>query len=297
MLAEDEVEKIQRAGKILRTVREKVPGIVFEGAKAADICETVEGETRKLGGEPAFPCNVGINSVGAHYSSPPGDLTTIPSGSLVKVDLGVHIDGYIADSAITVSVDSEYEVMIKVVEEALENAIKVVAVGGRISDVGSVVERTIRSRGFRPISNLTGHQINRYNLHAGVSIPNVAGADWATGRFQPWSVYALEPFVTLHNAEGQVKDGFPGNILHVIRSKGPKDAESRSFFSEVYKRYRTLPFAKRWVVGLEGYQQWKRLVSERTFYEYPMLVEATGKPIAQAEHTLLLTDKEIIVTT
>jgi len=296
LLAEDEVEKFLRAGKILRAAREKAPSLVFEGAKIIDICEGVEGEIRRLGGEPAFPCNVGINSLGAHYTSPPGDVSVIPPGSLVKVDLGVHIDGYISDSAITVSVDSEYEDMIRVANEALENAVKTVTVGGKVSDVGPVVERTIKSRGFKPISNLTGHQITRFNLHAGVSVPNVADTDTG-GRFQPWSVYALEPFVTLRNAAGQVRDSLPGNILHIVRSKGPKEAGSRKFFDEVYKRFRTLPFAKRWAADIEGYNHWKGLVAERVLYEYPTLVEATGKPVAQAEHTLLLTDKEVIVTT
>jgi methionyl aminopeptidase len=295
LFSEEEVEKLLKAGKILRNVRERAHSFVSEGAKILDICESVEGEIRKLGGQPAFPCNVGVNSLGAHYTSPPGDISVLPGESLVKIDLGVHIDGFIADSAVTVSLDSDYEDMIKVANEALEKAVQSVSVGGRISDVGIVAEKTIRSRGFKPISNLTGHQISPYTIHAGISIPNVKGPD--VGKFQPWSVYAIEPFVTLPNAEGMVRDGALGNILHIVRLKGPKDAESRKFFDELYRRYRTLPFAKRWIKGLEGYELWKKLVSERFLYEYPTLVEASGKPIAQAEHTLITTEKEVIVTT
>jgi len=298
MLADEEVEKLLRAGKIVRAVREGAPAFVFEGAKVSDICERVEGEIRRLGGEPAFPCNVGINSVGAHYTSPSNDTTLVPAGALVKIDLGAHVDGYVADSAITVSVDSEYEDMIRVADEALEKALQVVTIGGKISEVGSVVEKTIRSRGFRPISNLTGHQISLYTIHAGVSIPNVSAiAVGGWGRFKQWSVYAIEPFVTPLIAAGEVKNGPPGNILHIVRLKGPKEAESRKLFDELYRRYRTLPFAKRWAAKIDGFGLAKLLEEKRTLYEYPVLVEVTGKTIAQAEHTIVTTDKEVIVTT
>ncbi|MGA2573402.1 MAG: type II methionyl aminopeptidase [Candidatus Methanomethylicaceae archaeon] len=297
MLAEDEVEKLIKAGKVVREVRKNVPSFVSEGARVFEICEKVEEEIRKLGAEPAFPCNVGIDSVGAHYTSPPGDATIIPPGCLVKIDLGAHVDGYIADSALTVSIDSEYEDMIRVADEALERAVQAVSVGGRVADVGVAVEKTIRSRGFRPISNLTGHQIAKYTIHAGVSIPNVGPQEVGGGRFEPWSVYALEPFVTLPDAVGSVRDAMPGNILAVVKIKGPKDAMGRRLFDETYKRFRTLPFSKRWISKSESFEAWKRLVAERVFYEYPVLVESSGKPIAQGEHTVLTTKREVIVTT
>ncbi|MGC8935797.1 MAG: type II methionyl aminopeptidase [Candidatus Methanomethylicaceae archaeon] len=295
MLSEEEIEEILRAGKIVREVRRRVPSFIREGVRVLEICEKVEEEIRRLGGEPAFPCNVGIDSVGAHYTSPPGDLMVISEGALVKVDLGAHVNGFVADSALTVSVGSDYEEMIGVADEALEKALETVSVGGRISDVGVVVERTIRSHGYKPISNLTGHQISRYTIHAGVSVPNVATKNgW---RFEAWSLYAIEPFVTLPDAHGEVVNGPPGNILHVVKLKGPKDHDAKRYFEALLRRYRTLPFARRWAVNLEGYKFTDGLVSEHFLYEYPVLVERSGKTIAQAEHTLLTTDKEVIVIT
>ncbi len=295
MFTEEEVECILRAGKIVREVRRRAASIVREGAKVLEVCERVEEEIRRLGGEPAFPCNVGIDNIGAHYTSPPGDETVIRGGALVKVDLGAHINGFVADSAVTVSLGSDYEEMIGVAEEALERALETVRVGGKISDVGTVVERAIKSRGFKPISNLTGHQISRYTIHAGVSVPNVATRDG--GRFEAWSLYAIEPFVTLPDAAGEVVNGLPGNILHVVKLKGPKDQPARSYFEGLIKSYKTLPFARRWVFNLSGYNLTERLVSEHFLYEYPVLVERSGKAVAQAEHTLLTTDKEVIVIT
>ncbi len=291
MLSSEEIEKLMKAGAILRAVRGKAASLAREGVNIADICEGVEGEIRRLGGEPAFPCNVGIDSVAAHYTSPPGELGTVPGGALVKVDFGAHVDGYVADTAVTVSTGSIYEDMIRVAEEALERGLQSVAVGGKIADVGVAVEKLIRGRGFRPISNLTGHQIERYTIHAGVSIPNVSSG-MVSGRFEPWSVYALEPFVTLPDAKGFVSNGQPGNILQIVKLKGPKEGPSRQFFREAFRRYRTLPFTKRWTG--EG---WKELLDQRILYEYPVLSEASGKPVAQAEHTVVTTEKEVLLST
>lgn len=291
MLSEEEIVKLMKAGAILKTVRGKVAQVVNEGANIGEICEAVEGQIRTLGGEPAFPCNVGINSVAAHYTSPPGELSTIPGGALVKVDLGAHLDGYVADTAITISTGSIYDDMIRVAEEALEKGLQNVAVGGKIADVGAAVEKVIKGRGFKPIRNLTGHQVSRYTIHAGVSIPNVTG-EGVSGRFEPWSVYALEPFVTLPDAKGFVTNGQPGNILQIVKLKGPKEGPPRAFFRDALSRFRTLPFTKRWVG--EG---WKELLDQRILYEYPVLSEASGKPVAQAEHTVVTTEKEVLLST
>ncbi|MGQ9759478.1 MAG: type II methionyl aminopeptidase [Candidatus Methanomethylicaceae archaeon] len=295
MFTEEEVEDIIKAGKIVREVRGKVGSFVDEGVKVLDVCERVEEEIRRLGGEPAFPCNVGIDNVGAHYTSPPDDRTVLVGGTLVKVDLGAHVNGYVADSAVTLSLGSDYEEMVGVAEEALERGIEVVRVGGKISDVGVVVERTIKTYGYKPVSNLTGHQISRYVIHAGVSVPNITTKDGE--KFEAWSIYAIEPFVTLPDAKGEVVNGPPGNILHIIKLKGPKNPDMRGYFEALSRSYRTLPFARRWVASLNGYSFTDALLADRVLYEYPVLVEGSGRVIAQAEHTILTTDKEVIVIT
>lgn len=293
-MSDEELEKLERAGKIARAVRNSVPRIVSEGASVLGICEWVESEIARMGGKPAFPCNVSINDVGAHYTSPPSDTTTIPDGSLVKIDLGVHIDGFIADTAVTVSVGSEYEDMIRVVEVALEKGIQAVRIGGRIGDVGTVVENTIRAMGYKPIRNLTGHQIEPYTIHSGVSIPNVSGLD-VGGKFQAWSVYAIEPFATLPKAAGEVREKAPGNILHLVKFKRPKAETEGRAYEEIQSKFRTLPFARRWVARMGKVVD--AMLSEKILYEYPVLVEASRNPIAQAEHTLITSEKEVIVIT
>ncbi len=129
---------------------------------------------RSKGGKPAFPCNVSINEVAAHYTAPPGDTSRIPEGSTVKVDIGVQVDGYVTDTAFTAAFSAEGRSMAATAELALKTAIDNIHGDMALGKIGSLIETTIKNRGFKPISNLTGHSVGRYLIHAGTSIPNVA---------------------------------------------------------------------------------------------------------------------------
>jgi methionyl aminopeptidase len=167
------LECYRKAGRIVGQIRRSVPSLVQEGARLIDICQEVEDMTAQLGGKPAFPCNVDVNEVAAHYTSPLGDVLQVPKGSLVKIDFGVHIEGFIADSAVTVSQNPILLPMISAAEEALKRALEIVRPEVRTSDIGALIQQTIERRGFKPIWNLTGHVIERYTIHTGESIPNV----------------------------------------------------------------------------------------------------------------------------
>ena len=123
----------------------------------------------------------------------------------MKIDIGVHIDGYIVDTATTVCFNSEYEEMVQTSRIALETAIRTIRPGISTSDLGSKIQGVIESRGFKPISNLTGHQIGRYMIHAGKSLPNVSHISFR--KIHEGEVYAIEPFVTTPNAKGRVVEG------------------------------------------------------------------------------------------
>ncbi len=286
-----ELEKFVESGKILARVRGYVKGMEVRGRRVLDVCEEVEGKIREFGGRPAFPCNVGINEVAAHYTSPWDDVSVVPDGSIVKVDFGVELDGFATDTAIPISLNPAYDSMIIAAEAALQEAVSAVAPGRKLSDVGGVVERCIERYGFKPIRNLTGHKIDRYNLHAGKSVPNVSGIE--SGRFEVGEVYAVEPFVTLRSAEGAVTDGDAAYIYRLVKTKGAKSKEAIQLADYVKQTYKTLPFASRWI-----HNSWRQgefaafgeLVSQRCVVGYPVLVEASGQPIAQAEHTIVVTE-------
>jgi len=285
-----ELEKFNESGKILSRVRGYVSGMEVRGRRVLDVCEEVEGKIREFGGRPAFPCNVGINEVAAHYTSPWDDESVVPDDSIVKVDFGVELDGFATDTAIPISLNPAYDSMIIAAKAALQEAVSAVAPGRKLSDVGGVVERCIERYGFKPIRNLTGHKIERYNLHAGKSVPNVSGIE--SGRFEVGEVYAVEPFVTLRSAEGAVEDGDSAYIYRLVKTKGVKSEAAIQLADYVKETFKTLPFASRWI-----HNSWKgdfaafeELVSQRCVVGYPVLVEASGQPIAQAEHTIVVTE-------
>ncbi len=259
----------------------------------------VESRIRDLGGKPAFPVNVGINEIAAHYTSPPGDTLSIPPGSIVKVDFGVHVNGYATDTAVTVFYDPKFEPMVKAADDALQNAIRTMRAGAKLSDIGRVIQTTIGKYGFRPISNLTGHLIERYNLHAGKSVPNVPVL--AAGKANEGEVYAIEPFVTLPDAAGSVTNMLPAQIYRYIKSKGVKTDESKKVLDDIHTRFSTLPFAPRWLEDKFPREIAKRAMLDLTHNKcvggYPVLVEETRKPVAQSEHTVLVGRDDCTVLT
>lgn len=293
------LDALREAGRITSQVRSRINSHVEVGMKLIDICDSVERWIRDLGGEPAFPCNVDIDHVAAHYTSPLGDAATVPEGALVKVDIGVHIDGYIADTATTICFEPRLEGLVEAAEAALDAGLRTVRAGVRASEVGAVIERTMRVRGVAPIRNLTGHKIARYIIHAGRVVPNVASIDGR--RLEAGEVYAIEPFTTLPDAAGEVMDGPLGHIYLFKKKRSVGCEVARRMLRHIQSEYRTLPFASRWVLrrfpGSEGREAFSELLRSRCLYAYPQLVERSRRPVGQAEHTVIVTEDGCEVTT
>jgi len=291
VVAEDVLGSYRRAGRIAGEVRGRVKRFVREGMLVVDVCEWVEALIREKGGEFAFPCNVSVNDVAAHYTSPLGDKHTISEGSLVKIDVGVHVDGYIADTAVTVCFNPEYDVLVRTAEEALDTGIRLLRPGLPISRFGSVVEKTIASRGCKVVSNLTGHQLGRFLVHAGKSLPNVSHLSMA--KVIVGEVYAVEPFVTVSDAAGRIVYGREAYIFRFLKRKSLKNKYAKQLLDYIVENFYTLPFAERWLSKVVPSEQYKaafaELLSSRALMSYPVFVEASGKPVAQAEHTVLVT--------
>jgi len=287
----DELEKFREAGKIAAEVRKIMRKTVCEGMQIIDVCEKTEGLIRKLGGKPAFPCNVSINEIAAHYTSPPDDKEIIPKNSIVKVDIGTHIDGYVADTAVTICLNPEHDAMVAAAEDALKVATETIRAGMFTSKLGSAVQRTIESHGFKPVSNLTGHQVGRYMVHAGRSLPNVVHI--STTRVHEGEMYAVEPFVTLREASGRIGNGRMITIFKLKKHKSMRTPEAKQLLQYMETEFHTLPFAERWLQKGPLETRYKEAFTEihrsNCLTEYPIFVEVSGKPVAQAEHTLRVT--------
>ena len=299
---EEEVKNYIRAGEIAARVRDFAERIARPGMKILDLAETVEKKIIEMGGKPAFPCNISIDWEAAHRTPIIGDELVIPEDSVVKIDIGVHVDGYIADTAVTVSFNPKYESLLNAVREALEKALHVVSAGVKFSEVGRIVEDTLRARGFKPIRNLSGHSLDRFIIHAGESIPNYHER-LSLSRFKSNRAYAIEPFGT--DGRGFVVESDTITIYALWKTGKVKGLtlDERKLFATIRERFKTLPFTERWLSDVFENDVDKlrsilsRLLKKKIIYGYPILVEAGKGMVAQFEHTVLIRDKEVIVTT
>jgi methionyl aminopeptidase len=296
---EEAIKKLRQSGRILRETREEIKGFVRENMPIIEVCEKAEELIKRKGGKPAFPCNVSINEIAAHYTSPPNDEKRIPENSLVKVDIGAHVDGYVTDTAITICFNHELKDMVNTAEQALKRAIEAIQPNMPTSKLGALIEQTIKSRGYKPISNLTGHQVGRYLVHAGTSLPNVAHVSFT--KVKLGETYAIEPFVTLQNAAGKVENSEEVTIFRFVRQKPLKNPYAKRLLEHIEENFRTLPFAERWlkdVISKEHYMEaFKELLASKAVMGYPVFIEASGKPVAQAEHTVLIVEDGCLVLT
>lgn len=292
-------EKLRLSGKILRETREEMKSFVREGMPIIEICEKAEALIRKKGAKPAFPCNVSVNEIAAHYTSPPDDTARIPEQSVVKVDIGAHVDGYLTDTAVTVCFNPECKGLVEAAERALKAAVENIQPEMSTSKLGSIIETTIKSRGFKPVSNLTGHQVGRYVVHTGTSLPNVSQLSFS--KIKLGGVYAIEPFVTLPKAAGRVENGDAVTIFRFLKSRSVQNPHAKQLLKYIEDSFRTLPFAERWlkdVVSQEYHKEaFHELLRSKTLMQYPIFVEASGKMVAQAEHTVLIVENGCVVLT
>ncbi len=283
------VEKYRMAGKIAHDALKFGAAEIKEGAKLLHVADSVERLIYERGAKPAFPVNIAIDSVAAHFTPRATDTELVFSrGNVVKLDVGVHVDGYIGDTAMTVEVGTTNNTeMIKASREALDIAMEMLGPGVDLAVVGEAIENHIRSKGFLPIENLTGHSVERYNLHAGISVPNVKEA--VGRRVEPGTVLAIEPFAT--NGAGRVDGKKGGNIYHLIRVRPVKTDDAKMLMDAIYSHFSSLPFTDRWCVPYSKNLDESLQILMRTgvISSYPILRDIGGGIVTQAEHTVMIT--------
>ena len=294
-----QIDNYTKAGKIASEVREIARTKNWIGKTLYEICETVENEIKVRGGKCAFPVNTSLNEIAAHYTAEPNDPKVLTDADLIKIDLGVQINGFIADTAVSISYDSEFDILVKTAEESLKNAMSIVKEGAKSSDIGRAIEKIVKQNGLVPIANLSGHSLEQYTIHAGKSIPNI----WSIGSF-PLSTkeaYACEPFVTTSNGLGIVREGKIRNIFGLVSRKKIKNEKANKLLDHIWENFNMLPFALRWITKeideKESRPLLDELVKNKLVRAYPVLIEANEKRVAQAEHTFIPTPTGAIITT
>lgn len=294
-------QSIIKAGEIASEVKKYARTIIKKDMPLLEIVEKIENKIIEIGGKPAFPTNTGMNDVAAHYT-PSHDDKTLAQG-LLKVDLGVHVDGWIADTAFSLDLenDEENKKLIEASKEALNNAIKLIknkfgAEGGlTTNEIGKTIQETIESQGFSPIINLSGHEMKQYDLHAGLNIPNI---DDNKNIIIKKGLYAIEPFAT--SGSGKVYDGKPSGIYMLISSKNLRNPIAREVLRFIEEEYQTLPFCSRWLVkkfGTKALFGLRQLEENGNLHQFAQLIEISHNKVAQAENTILIDEEGVKVTT
>ncbi|MGB9707985.1 MAG: type II methionyl aminopeptidase [Candidatus Pacearchaeota archaeon] len=283
-----ELEKWREAGKIGAKVLAYAKTLTKSGVPLLEIAEKVEAEIEKHKAESAFPINLSINEIAAHYSPLFND--EIKAYGLLKIDLGVNVDGYISDNALTVDLtpDKRYTKLIEASEEALNNAIKIIKPGITLGEIGQTIQKTINDRGFAPIVNLSGHELKQWNLHAGLTVPNYNNENETA--LEEGMVLAIEPFAT--TGQGIVQDGKPSGIYKFETRHNTRDMASRKILAFIEQEFHELPFSARWLVkkfGARALISLKMLEQANALHHFKQLVEKTKAPVSQAEATVLVT--------
>ncbi len=277
-----------RSGEIARKAREYGKTLVKEGVKYIDIAEKIENKIIELGGKPAFPVDVSVNHIAAHDSPLYNDKRIIKKGDLVKLDLGVHINGKVTDTACTVEVETnKYKRLIESAEEALKKAIEICEHGVKLREIGGVIQKVINEYGFSPIKNLSGHGVDEYEVHCAPTIPNYDNGN--ENILERGMIVAIEPFST--NGEGRIKDGKFCEVYQLINLKNVRDNFSRVILKFINEEYKTLPFCARWLIkkfGLRVKLTLKQMELQGIIKQYHILPEVSNGIVAQAEHTLIV---------
>lgn len=288
----DEIlERYLAAGRIASKILNEGAKEIRVGKSYLEFVDSVEARVRDEGAALAFPLNVSLNEDAAHDTASAGDPRVFAQGDVVKLDLGVEIDGFIADTATTVDLGNN-SLLVQASEAALEAAIRAIKPGVTTGVLGAAIQQEIESRGYRPIANLTGHGLDQYVLHRSPTIPNIANMSGTV--LEEGMVFAIEPFAT--TGSGHVGEKMRREIYSQISNKPVRIPSARTILQEVSER-NGLPFARRWLPDRKLDLALPALIRSGSLHVYPVLSDVPGSLVSQHEHTVIVTADGCIVTT
>ncbi|QLD90698.1 type II methionyl aminopeptidase [Natronomonas salina] len=290
-LSDESYEKHREAGEILAQVREEAADRVEVGVEHLEVAEFAEDRIRELGGEPAFPVNISIDEEAAHRTPEPGDDATFGE-EMINLDIGVHVDGWLADTAVTVDLSGHPE-LAEASEEALDAALEVVEPGVETGEIGAEIEDVIDGYGYNPVVNLSGHGLGHWDQHTDPNIPNRGVAQGV--ELEVGDVVAIEPFAT--DGGGKVNEGSSEEIYALEREASVRNRQARQALEQIVEEFKTLPFARRWLDTGRAEMALRRLSQQSVVHGYPVLKEEEGSLVSQKEHTVIVTEDGCEVTT
>ena len=289
----------RKAGEIARDAKLLAASLIKPGAKLADVMDAAEDYILSKGAGIAFPAQTSRNHIAAHYCPAPGDQTVYSAEDVVKVDIGVEVDGYIADNAMSVYLGEKpfYKDMVQASVDALAVAIEGAGPGVKVNDLSRAIEKSIEAKGFKPVYNLTGHGVNRWTVHCAPSIPACPDR-WNKAVLEPGMVIAIEPFAT--DGKGTVHEQGKSEIFMMVKEPRKfKGIDERVW--DVIEKMNGLPFARRYFEGIESEAiEGSLLRLQRTgcAMSFPPLVDPDSSVrVSQCEHTMIISESGVEVIT
>lgn len=291
----ESIEKIKLAGRITAQVREYGASLVKKNASMVDVLDKVENRIIELGGKPAFPAQISCNHIAAHYCPEENDTFRF-NDELVSLDVGVHVDGFIGDTAKTIDLSGKYSNLVKAAEQALENALEIIKPGITLGEIGKVIQETIQKYDYAPVRNLSGHGLGQYQIHTKPSIPNFNNHD--PTKLEKGMLFAIEPFAS--TGAGIVQDAGIPTVFELAGRKPVRNPITRQVLKEI-DEYEHLPFCTRWLTrkfGPKAKLALRDMEQLGMLHMHPPLGDRDRGMISQAEHTVLIDDEgNVIVTT
>tara|TARA_Y100000310_G_C20685077_1_gene818457 strand:- start:73 stop:984 length:912 start_codon:yes stop_codon:yes gene_type:complete len=300
-MEKNEIESYVKAGKIAVEIKKYAREIISRGVKLIDIADKIDKKINELGAVPAFPLGLSLNEIAAHFTPEHGDETV--AEGILKVDIGVAVDGYIADTAFSVDLtdDERFKDMIKLNEKILVKVRETIKPGIEVCKIGDIVQDEVEEWNkeggakFTIIRSLSGHQIARNLVHAGMTVLNIRNENKTSLKEM---AIAVESFVT--TGVGEVYEGADGGIYIIKSDKKVRDRDSRDVLKFIKENYGTRPFCRRWLDNA-GFNKLgfilSNLVKQRILYHHPILIEKSKAPVSQVENTFVFNGNEVITTT
>lgn len=286
-----------RAGALAKEVRAYGKSLIVLGASYMDVISKINQKMIDLGARPAFPPQLALNHVAAHFLPQPGE-DMIFSDQIVKLDVGICYEGAIGDCAVTVDLSGKHQNLIDAAEAALLKAEQSIRVGQPVREIGKIIEETILSYGAKPIKNLSGHGLGEYKVHKAPTIPNYA--DRSTAIIQPGMTFAIEPFAT--NGHGVIYESGTATIFSLVAARPLQSPQARTLLAKI-RTFKGLPFAIHDLIEKEesladiqiGFNE---LIKCGAVMGYPPLLEQGRGMVAQAENSVLVDEKgNVFITT
>jgi methionyl aminopeptidase len=285
------LEDWKKAGKIASETLKYGKTVVKPGVTFLEVANKIEEKIISLGGFPAFPVNLSYNEIASHFV-PGKNCDLIFEDQVINLDVGVHVNGAIGDTACTIDLSGKYKDLAKSAQEALKNVEKLLSSQPSLGEIGKTVQETIEGYGFKPIANLSGHTLEEYQVHAGISIPNINTNDESV--IPDNSFVAIEPFATL--GRGLIKQSNKPEIYEQVKDGNVRSNFGRQVLKEI-QEYQGLPFAKRWLQTKGSELGIRELERANILQAHPPLVDVDKQITVQSEHTFFISEDGFEVLT